>query len=159
MVGGEELKNKSAWRKILSRFFFSGNEKKRIVEWIRKAESGTSAEIRIRVEKRDSKIPVIKQAHRAFCKLGMHKTALKNGVLILLCPNTREFALIGDQGINEKVPENFWQRVVQTMSSNFQKNEFLQGIETALQVIGEDLKRHFPRNVHDQNELSDHVSS
>jgi len=65
--------------------WFTEEEEVRIVEAIRDAEKNTSGEIRIHVENNLQK-PPLAQALRVFKELEMHKTAARNGVLILLAP-------------------------------------------------------------------------
>ena len=51
---------------------------------------------------------MLDRAAWVFKKLGMHKTAERNGVLFYLAVDDRKFAIIGDAGINAKVPAGFW---------------------------------------------------
>jgi uncharacterized membrane protein len=88
----------------------------------------------------------------------MTKTAQRNGVLIFLATGNKKFAVLGDVGINEKVPEGFWNDVVQIMREYFKQNKFAEGISEAVLRIGEKLKAYFPYEVHDKNELSDQIS-
>ncbi len=50
---------------------------------------------------------VLDRAAWLFKKLGMHKTAERNGVLFYLAVKDRKFAIIGDAGINAKVHAGF----------------------------------------------------
>jgi len=58
-------------------------------------------------------------ARNSFQELGMRKTKLHNGVLFFLAVADRKFVILGDDGINEKVPENFWSDVRDHMSTSF----------------------------------------
>ena len=88
----------------------------------------------------------------------MHRTDLKNGVLFYLATDDRKFAVLGDKGINERVPDNFWNNVRDTMRAHFKKNEFAEGLSQGIQLAGEQLKMFFPRQANDINELSDDIS-
>jgi uncharacterized membrane protein len=88
----------------------------------------------------------------------MTKTAQRNGVLIFLAIKDKKFAVLGDVGINEKVPEGFWNDVVGIMAEHFRKNKFAEGISEATIRIGEKLKAYFPHQADDKNELSDNIS-
>ena len=88
----------------------------------------------------------------------MHRTAQRNGVLFYLAVADRKFAIIGDKGINEKVPEGFWDSIRDVMSRHFQKKEFTEGLCLGIEMAGEKLKAHFPYEEGDVNELSDDVS-
>ena len=50
----------------------------------------------------------------------MHNTAERNGVLFYLAVDDRKFAVIGDAGINSKVPAGFWDEVKELLQEKFQ---------------------------------------
>jgi uncharacterized membrane protein len=139
------------------RFFFTKKEKSQIVAAIQEAEKNTSGEIRVHLQYRVRE-PVYGHAQKVFQRIGMTKTAQRNGVLIFLATGNKKFAVLGDVGINEKVPEGFWNDVVQIMREYFKQNKFAEGISEAVLRIGEKLKAYFPYEVHDKNELSDQIS-
>ncbi|MFH0985254.1 MAG: TPM domain-containing protein, partial [Candidatus Omnitrophota bacterium] len=121
------------------------------------AEKNTSGEIRVHLEYH-AREPVYGHAKKVFQRIGMTKTAQRNGVLIFLATGNKKFAVLGDVGINEKVPEGFWNDVVQIMQAHFKQGEFAEGISEAVLRIGEKLKTYFPYEAHDKNELPDHIS-
>ena len=137
--------------------FFNSDEEARIVGAIREAELATSGEIRVHVEVGARK-PALEVAQRLFHELGMDKTQDRNGVLILLAVDRREFAIVGDAGINEVVPEDFWDGERDLMQRYFREGEFATGIELAIQQIGRNLKQYFPYQRDDVNELPDEIS-
>lgn len=51
----------------------------------------------------------------------MEQTKLKTGILIYIAHVDRVFAIIGDKGINEKVPANFWDETKMLMESYFKE--------------------------------------
>ncbi len=138
-------------------FFFSKNEKKQIAEAIREAEKNTSGEIRVHLERR-VKEDVLKRGRKIFEQIGMTKTEQRNGVLIFLATKDKEFAVLGDAGINEKVPEGFWNDVVRIMKQHFTDNRFAEGISEAILRVGAQLKEYFPCQAGDKNELPDGIS-
>lgn len=137
--------------------FFTQEELDKIVGSIEQAELETSGEIRFHLESR-CKGNVLKRAVQVFKNLHMHKTELHNGTLIYLATIDKKYAIVGDKGINEKVPDNFWEDVKDEMSEKFKNNEFVTGISNAVLKIGEKLKEFFPYKSDDINELSDDVS-
>ena len=137
--------------------FFSEEDQQKIVAAIGRAEKETSGEIRVHVESRCGG-DALKRAVQVFKSLKMHKTELQNGTLIYLAMKDRKFAILGDRGINEKVPDDFWDDVKERMSVHFKKNDFAAGITTAVEMIGEKLKAFFPYRADDINELSDDIS-
>jgi uncharacterized membrane protein len=88
----------------------------------------------------------------------MHKTKLRNGVLFYLAVKDRKFAILGDAGINAKVPEGFWDNIKDTMLNHFKNGEFARGLSEGIKMTGEQLKKHFPWKSDDVNELSDEIS-
>jgi len=87
--------------------FFTREQQVAIVRAIGEAEHATSGEIRVHIET-SCKADVLDEAAWLFRKVGMHKTADRNGVLIYLALKDRKFAIIGDTGINSVVPLGFW---------------------------------------------------
>ena len=137
--------------------FFNPEEESRIVAAIRGAELATSGEIRVHVEVGARK-PALDVATRVFRQLKMEETEDRNGVLILLAVDRREFAILGDEGINKVVPEDFWATERDLMQQHFKKGDFATGIERAIQQIGAKLKQYFPYQTDDVNELPDEIS-
>lgn len=137
--------------------FFNNEEKKLIKEAIGKAERNTSGEIRIHVEV-SFHGSVLDRAATVFSKLGMHKTRLRNGVLFYLALKSKQFAILGDTGINQVVPDNFWETIKKIMEGHFRNAEFAQGLYKGIEMAGLQLKRHFPYQTTDINELSDDIS-
>ena len=137
--------------------FLTAEQQEAVVAAVRRAEKDTSGEIRIHIDANCAGDP-IKRAEEVFVKLGMHKTELRNGILIYLACNSRVFAIIGDKGINDVVPENFWNDVAQIMSEYFRKGDFTGGLSQAALLAGEKLKSFFPYKEDDVNELPDEIS-
>lgn len=129
-----------------------------IVSAIQKAEMQTSGEIRVHIDQKCASDPV-KRAVQVFEKLGMHKTALRNGVLIYVSFSDRKLAIIGDQGIDSVVPADFWLSTKDKMIHHFKENRFADGIIAAITEAGEQLKRFFPYMENDENELSNEIST
>ena len=137
--------------------FFSKAENKRIVKAIQDAEMSTSGEIRVHLE-RKAKEDILAHAKEKFQKMGMTRTEACNGVLIFMGIQSRRFAIIGDRGINEKVPEAFWNEEVRLMADYFKEDRFADGLVEAILKIGEKLKEYFPYQRDDINELPDEIS-
>jgi len=137
--------------------FFTKAEERLILDAIREAESNTSGEIRLHVENRCKK-DVLDRAAEVFNLLKMQKTKLRNGVLFYLAINDRKFAILGDAGINAKVPDDFWDQIKEQLLLRFKKSEFAEGLAEAIVKAGEQLKTHFKHESDDVNELSDDIS-
>jgi uncharacterized membrane protein len=137
--------------------FLSALDQKRIVSAIGDAERRTSGEIRVHVQKRVGATDIRNLAERTFERLGMTKTALRNGVLICIASEDRQFVILGDKGIDEKVPAGFWDDVIAKLTIRFKAGEFTDGIVEAIEAAGEHLGAYFPRSSDDVNELSDEI--
>lgn len=138
--------------------FLSEEEKQVVVQAIEEAERNTSGEIRVHIENFLEGKDVYKVATQKFNQLGMHKTELRNGVLILVAVHDHKFAIIGDKGINEKVPEHFWEDTRNLMTEEFRKGNYAEGLRQGVLHAGEQLKAHFPFKSDDKNELNDEIS-
>jgi uncharacterized membrane protein len=142
---------------VSAKNFFSEQDKEKIVNAIKEAEKNTSGEIRVHIENKCPGDPV-ERALYWFGKLKMHETELRNGVLFYLAVKSRKFAIIGDKGINKAVPDDFWEKIKENMAMHFRKGEFAQGLTEGILEAGEALKKYFPYQKDDVNELSDDIS-
>jgi uncharacterized membrane protein len=140
-----------------ARNFFSEKQKQQITQAIKTAELGTSGEIRVHIENM-CEGDVLDRAATVFEKLGMTKTALRNGVLFYLAVKSHHFAILGDVAINAHVPAGFWETVKVRMMDYFSRGEFAEGLSEGILMAGEELKKHFPVQTDDVNELSDDIS-
>jgi len=136
---------------------FTEEEQQRIRTAIENAEKHTSGQIRVCIEKTCSE-EVLDRAAKYFHQLDMHKTKLRNGVLIYVATVDRKFAIIGDAGINKVVPANFWDDTKEKMLENFKYGNLVDGIVTGLEISGEHLQKFFPHLAGGNNELSDDVA-
>ena len=137
--------------------FFSKLDSDRIVAAIAEAEKKTSGEIRVHVTRHKPE-HLEERARRRFEKLGMTKTAERNGVLIYIAPNVRRFQVLGDTGIHEKCGPQFWKETSGEIEEHFRRGEFTEGILRGVAKVGDLLATHFPRAAGDVNELPDKVT-
>ncbi len=136
---------------------FNEQEQQRIRTAIEDAEKHTSGQMRVCVEK-TCKEDVLDRAARYFHQLDMHKTKLRNGVLIYVATVDRKFAIIGDAGINKVVHINFWDDTKEDMLSHFKYGNLVEGIVTGLEIAGNHLQKYFPHQLNDNNELPDDIA-
>lgn len=135
----------------------SEDHQKQIIQAIRGAELKTSGEVRVHIESHCEGHP-IERAKVLFFQLGMHRTDLQNGVLVYLAYKDRKFSIIGDKGIDAKVPFEFWETIRDEMRPLLVKNEFGLALSHGIVRIGEVLATFFPYHKDDQNELSNEIS-
>lgn len=123
---------------------------------IRAAEQLTSGEIVVSI----SRWPighVERHARREFVRLGVTRTRERNGVLVLVVPSRRRFAVLGDEGIHARVGQDFWDTTVAAIRERFAAGDLTGGIVHGIQTIGTQLARYFPPRADDINELPDAV--
>jgi uncharacterized membrane protein len=137
---------------------FTSQQKESIVNSIKKAESNCSGEIRVHIERKCKGDDPIKRSKEIFEKLRMHETDLRNGVLFYISLDDHKFAIIGDKGINDVTPENFWDEIKSEMLVYLKQNNIVAALEKGIVMAGKALKEKFPLGRNDENELNDDIS-
>jgi uncharacterized membrane protein len=147
--------------------------KKEILQAIARAEAGTTGEIRVHLaydqlakpEKSESTDGIdsasqglIDFAREQFHALDMHQTENRNGILFYINPKLRKFAIYGDEGIHQKVGQEFWSRLALEVSEHIRKEDLTEGIIHAIHAMGLALQEHFPADGKNPNELSDDIT-
>ena len=141
--------------------FFDDDDFLRISNKISEAELITSGEIRvsIREEKtfseRNSDLREL--AEKEFYKLNMNQTRDKTGILLFFLLGERQFYILADEGINEKVSGNVWANVSKEIQKNFKNGYFSQGIIKGIESVSKLLGEYFPIKPDDKNELTNRV--
>lgn len=135
---------------------FTEEEQELVTTAIADAEKLTSGEIRIAIE---ANCPgdAFERATAYFSKLNMEKTVYRNGVLIYLAHEDRKFAIIGDSGINQVVPKDFWETTQVAMRAHFGSGNLVAGIVAGVTLAGEKLAMFFPCDNGDVNELPNDI--
>ena len=142
------------WSRRHLRRLFDGE---RIKQAIEAAERQTSGEIAVAV------CPyflgsIERAARRAFARLGVASTQQRNGVLFFIVPSRRLFVVLGDQGIHDKVGQEFWERVAAHLTEHFHQGEFTEGLVHGIEEVGRQLAAYFPHDRStDTNELPDDI--
>jgi len=136
---------------------FLAEEKQIIANAIKNAELNTSGEIRVHIEPK-CKEDVLDHAAFIFEKLEMQKTESRNGILFYLSLDDHKFAVIGDAGINQKVGDEFWEIVKNEMIPLFKEDKMVAGLAMGIEKAGIELKKYFPYQSDDKNELDDEIS-
>lgn len=138
--------------------FFNERQEQAILSNIMDAENNTSGEVRVHIEKHCSGDPLARAAN-VFRWLEMGHTEQRNAVLIYLAVNDRKFAVIGDKGIHQAVPAEFWTSVAAEMKRYFAQGKIADGLCEGIRLVGEKLKAYFPFERGDKNELPDEIST
>jgi uncharacterized membrane protein len=137
--------------------FLSKLEHDRIVHAIRDAESKTSGQIRVFIQRGKVNVDPLIAAQKRFHRLGMQKTPDRNAVLIFVAPRAHKFAVVGDKAIHEKCGEELWKRIVEKMREHFRNENFSHAIVDAIRETGDALAAHFPRRSTSAGGLPDEV--
>jgi uncharacterized membrane protein len=140
-----------------SDYFLSNQEEEDIINAIKIAEQNTSGEIRVHIESGSNK-DAFERAKEVFHLLEMDNTKLQNGVLIYVDIKNKTFAICGDKGINDVVSTDFWDSTKNIIQLHFKQGQFKQGLIEGILIAGEQLKKYFPWQEDDKNELTDDIS-
>jgi uncharacterized membrane protein len=143
---------------MAARDLFNAEQVKDIEAAIMGAEKKTSGEIRVFVEEtvKDSK-DVLNRAAEVFKELDLHKARHQNGTLFYLATQSRKFAVIGDEGIHQAAPPNFWESIKDNMQTLFRDGKFAEGLIEGITMAGDALIKYFPHERDDENDLPDEV--
>lgn len=137
--------------------FLTKAEEQEIVEAIIVAEKNTSGEIRIHLEEHSNK-EALARAQEVFFELNMQHTKARNGVLVYVGVKDKHLAIIGDEGINNVVASDFWDCTKDVIIANFKEGNYKKGLVEGVLRAGEQLKKHFPYQSDDTNELPNEIS-
>ena len=138
--------------------FFTDEEKQSIIDAVRNAEQRTSGEVRVFVESRCRYVNAIDRAVEIFENLQMQKTELRNATLVYVAIKDKQLAVFGDEGIHQKVGNEYWANEVVKMIHAFYRDNIADGISQCVLNIGEALATHFPYDKStDKNELPDDI--
>ncbi|MGA7614614.1 MAG: TPM domain-containing protein [Thermoanaerobaculia bacterium] len=138
--------------------FLATLDQQKIVEAIADAERRCSGEVRVHVQPRVLGGDIRTVAERTFERLGMTKTAARNGVLLFIASEQQKFVILGDRGIHDKVGDGYWDGIAAALTERFKSGEFTAGIVEAIEAIGTQLCTYFPWVKGDVNELPNEIS-
>ena len=132
-------------------------EQASVQQAIAKAESQTTGEIRVHIDRKCAKDP-LDQATKLFLQLGMDKTEFRNAALIYLALYDHKVAIVGDEALNKVVPTHFWEDECELMIAHFKNGNISQGLCAGIAEVGKELAVYFPSNENEENELSNEIS-
>lgn len=132
-------------------------QEKKIVKAIREAELNTSGEIRVHIS-REASDDYFESATKVFHQLGMTATKDRNAVLFHINTKDRNLTIVGDLGIDQRTPDNFWEEIHKEVLSKFKKEKYAKGLVNGIRMAGKALKKYFPYQEDDQNELPNEIS-
>ncbi len=98
---------------------------------------------------------VSQAATSAFFTEGLYRTRDETGVLIFVSVFERKVWVLADRGINEKVAQESWERIVAHIVSGIRSHRAAEAIGEAVTQVADLLEAHFPVRPDDRNELKD----
>ncbi|GFO64178.1 TPM domain-containing protein [Geomonas paludis] len=100
---------------------------------------------------------VSERALVAFYQQGLYRTRMETGILIFISLLERKVWIVGDRGINEKIPPGYWKTLAERLAQGLREGRGAQAVCEVVEACGNELQRHFPRRDDDRNELSDEM--
>ncbi len=128
-----------------------------ITRAITEAERRTSGELCVHVTPY-CRGDVMERARHTFDQLQLYRTEHRNAVLIYVAFVDRRFAILGDRGIDERVPDGFWDDAAALLKRYLKAGLPVDGICRTVALLGEHLAAYFPAQRDDVNELSNDVT-
>jgi len=136
--------------------FLTAEEQQKVVSAIQSAEKNTSGEIRVFIESKCRFVDPIDRAYEIFGGLQMEKTEQRNAILVYIAVKHRQLSIYGDEGIYQKLGQEFWDKKVQQILASFNSKNYAQGLVNTIGELGRALSEKFPYNSQtDKNELPD----
>jgi putative membrane protein len=93
----------------------------------------------------------------AFYQQGLYRTKDETGILIFISLLERKVWILGDRGINRKIPPGQWKSLVDELTRGLRQGTAADSLCLVISRCGDELARHFPRLSDDQNELPDEI--
>ena len=142
---------------FLSKRALSNADEQLLVDAIKDAERGNRGEVCVHIEAH-CKGEALERAAEVFHQLGMAETSESTGVLLYIASKSRKAAVFAGAGIHPAAEESFWADVVDGVTSGFAKRSPIQGLLSAVEMIGALLRDSVPGEDKSGNELPDRVS-
>ena len=147
--------------KTLLNKFLKEDELKKISDKIREVEKTTAGEIVVSIKGKRNFMERSKSlrelTEKEFVKAGITKTKGSTGILIFIILTSRQFYILGDKKINDKIEQSVWDIIAKNMSEHFTAGNFCDGILAGLEECGKVLSTCFPLQTDDVNELPNEV--
>ncbi|HSV98282.1 MAG TPA: TPM domain-containing protein [Spirochaetota bacterium] len=96
-------------------------------------------------------------AVRAFYEKGLYRTRDETGILIYISLREHRVWILGDRGINDKIPAHFWEELSAELATGIREGRTGGAVTSVIEKCGAELARHFPRKSDDTNEMDNRV--
>ena len=111
--------------------------------------------LRLFIRRERAEAEVERAAFTHFYAAGLQATRDATGVLIYISVLERRVWILGDRGINERLPQQAWQEFVKRLTAGIKERKQSEVFCATIEEIGLLLHTHFPPKSDDRNELSD----
>jgi uncharacterized membrane protein len=138
-------------------FFFEEQFSIQVEKAIEEAELLTSAEFKLHIEEACNE-DLLDRAAFVFSELELHKTQMRNAVLLYVSVNDRKVSILADAGAKAQLSEEILSQCLSTLITDFKSNNYAEGIRSCFLAIANALKSSFPYQENDINEISNKVS-
>jgi putative membrane protein len=101
---------------------------------------------------------VKERAVRAFYEKGLYRTKDETGILIFISIFEHKVWILGDRGINARIPADSWGELVQILVAGIKNGRAADALCEVISRCGAALATHFPRQADDMNELRDEIN-
>ena len=137
--------------------FLTDQQMASLVEAIQTAEDHSTGEIRIHIDSNTegNNAEIAFEVFRRLCK---DQTVEKNAVLFHVNFEQKYLTIIGDKGIHEKVHQKFWNDLHDKITSAFSQGQYFEGLRDAILETGLELKKFFPIDGENHNELPNEIT-
>ena len=98
-----------------------------------------------------------RHAYVQFYEQGLHETDARNGILIFVSIAEHYVEILADQEISEKIDHSRWQQIVDNFVVYIKSGNVADGFIETINACGDCLAEHFPDQINDANQLSDHL--
>jgi putative membrane protein len=105
------------------------------------------------ISDREMEAQVQAAAEIQFSKKGVYRTREETGVLIYISVYERKVWVLGDRGINAKIPEGYWKGIVDTIVQGIRAGRPAESICQAVVRVADVLAETFPVRADDTDEL------
>jgi len=137
--------------------FLTNEQIASLVEAIQSAEDHSTGEIRVHIDS-STEDHSAETAFKVFKELSMDATTERNAVLFHVNFGQKYLTIIGDKGIHEKVKQAYWDHLHDFITSEFAKGNYYKALKSTILETGLELKKHFPINGKNHNELSNEIT-
>lgn len=108
---------------------------------------------RMFISKDEIAIEVEEEATKSFFTERLYETRENNGILLFISVFEKKAWILADSGINDRIEQADWQKIVDTLTEEIRRNNRAEGICNAISHIGTILREHFPYKRDDTDEL------